>query len=183
MSKLIHVPALAVLAITMAAGQAHAGEEAKVSDPHQWLEGVEDPKALEWVKAQNAKAEAEIVDTDSDHIPLLDDAIDHAPELEQKPKWRGWIHAGTFPDTLAKYRANLENVLLEAEELFGQIHLEDGGWRGLRGRDACGMDHPADLADRRHRQRQAGRRAHRIAAVERDAVGGLIGGKRYICNN
>ena len=32
--------------------------------------------------------------------------------------------AGTFPDTLAKYRANLENVLLEAEELFGQ-GLED----------------------------------------------------------
>ena len=63
MSKLIHVPALAVLAITMAAGQAHAGEEAKVSDPHQWLEGVEDPKALEWVKAQNAKAEAELAST------------------------------------------------------------------------------------------------------------------------
>ena len=34
--------------------------------------------------ARRTKAEAETVDTDSDHIPLLDDAIDHAPELERK---------------------------------------------------------------------------------------------------
>lgn len=34
---------------------------------------------------------------DLPNIPLLDDAIDHAPELEKKPTWRGWIHAGTFP--------------------------------------------------------------------------------------
>lgn len=36
-------------------------------------------------------------DRDLPNIPLLDDAIDHAPELEKKPTWRGWIHAGTFP--------------------------------------------------------------------------------------
>ena len=36
-------------------------------------------------------------DRDLPNIPLLDDAIDHAPEAEQKPAWRGWIHAGTFP--------------------------------------------------------------------------------------
>jgi len=35
------------------------------------------------------------------HIPLLDDAIDHAAELEKKPTWRGWIHAGTFPLAIA----------------------------------------------------------------------------------
>jgi hemolysin III len=34
---------------------------------------------------------------DLPNIPLLDDAIDHAPPVEQKPAWRGWIHAGTFP--------------------------------------------------------------------------------------
>ncbi len=34
---------------------------------------------------------------DLPNIPLLDDAIDHQPELEKKPAWRGWIHAGTFP--------------------------------------------------------------------------------------
>jgi hemolysin III len=36
-------------------------------------------------------------DRDLPNIPLLDDAIDHASELEKKPTWRGWIHAGTFP--------------------------------------------------------------------------------------
>jgi hemolysin III len=36
-------------------------------------------------------------DRDLPSIPLLDDAIDHATEAEQKPAWRGWIHAGTFP--------------------------------------------------------------------------------------
>lgn len=34
------------------------------------------------------------------NLPLLDDALDH-PELEKKPLWRGWIHAGTFPLTIA----------------------------------------------------------------------------------
>lgn len=33
-------------------------------------------------------------------LPLLEDAIDH-PEVEKKPKWRGWIHAGTFPLAIA----------------------------------------------------------------------------------
>ena len=51
------------LAIGLAAGAAHANEEAKVSDPYQWLEGVEDQKALAWVKAQNAKAEQELAST------------------------------------------------------------------------------------------------------------------------
>lgn len=38
---------------------------------------------------------------DLPNIPLLDDAIDHRAELEQKPAWRGWIHAGTFPLAIA----------------------------------------------------------------------------------
>jgi hemolysin III len=51
--------------------------------------------------ARPATTNAEKVDTESDHIPLLDDAIDHAPQLESKPTWRGWIHAGTFPLAIA----------------------------------------------------------------------------------
>ena len=32
------------------------------------------------------------------HIPILDDALsDREMLLAQKPTWRGWIHAGTFP--------------------------------------------------------------------------------------
>ena len=37
---------------------------------------------------------------DLPQLPLLDDAIAHAP-VERKPTWRGWIHAGTFPVAIA----------------------------------------------------------------------------------
>ncbi len=33
-------------------------------------------------------------------IPLMEDALEH-PVTEVKPTWRGWIHAGTFPFTIA----------------------------------------------------------------------------------
>jgi len=60
------IPAAAALALAaagVAAGPAQAEGARAVSDPYQWLEGVEDPKALEWVKQQNAKAEAELAGT------------------------------------------------------------------------------------------------------------------------
>lgn len=37
--------------------------------------------------------------TDSRALPLLDEAESYPSEV--KPSWRGWIHAGTFPLTLA----------------------------------------------------------------------------------
>ena len=58
-SKLIEAAAL-VLTIGLSAGVAHANEEVAVADPNQWLEGVEDPKALEWVKAQGRAAGQDI---------------------------------------------------------------------------------------------------------------------------
>ena len=36
---------------------------ATAADPFLWLEGVEDAKALDWVRERNAKAEAEIAST------------------------------------------------------------------------------------------------------------------------
>ncbi|GAA1763850.1 PAQR family membrane homeostasis protein TrhA [Agromyces humatus] len=36
---------------------------------------------------------------DLPNIPLLDDSLTHTEEI--KPTWRGWIHAGTFPVTIA----------------------------------------------------------------------------------
>lgn len=36
---------------------------------------------------------------DAQSLPLMDDALQH--DGEQKPSWRGWIHAGTFPLTVA----------------------------------------------------------------------------------
>lgn len=63
MPKLAHACLAAGLAVA-ATGAVHAQEKSAVSnDPYAWLEAVEDPKALEWVKAQNAKAEAEIAAT------------------------------------------------------------------------------------------------------------------------
>lgn len=54
--------ALLVAGLAVAMGSVHA-QEAPVSDPYQWLEEVEAPKALEWVKARNAAAEAELAST------------------------------------------------------------------------------------------------------------------------
>ncbi|HEY0260152.1 MAG TPA: hemolysin III family protein, partial [Lacisediminihabitans sp.] len=34
---------------------------------------------------------------DLPNIPLLDAELSQDPLTEQKPTWRGWIHAGTFP--------------------------------------------------------------------------------------
>lgn len=42
---------------------------------------------------------------DSLSVPLLDESIEHerasAGASEVKPRWRGWIHAGTFPVSIA----------------------------------------------------------------------------------
>lgn len=52
--------------VASVAGIARAQETDKVTDPsdsYAWLEGVEDQKALQWVKAENAKTEAELAAT------------------------------------------------------------------------------------------------------------------------
>jgi len=48
--------------------------------------------------ANRDTASSDSLDREPDlpNLPLLEDALDHAP-LEAKPTWRGWIHAGTFP--------------------------------------------------------------------------------------
>lgn len=38
---------------------------------------------------------------DSLSLPLLEDAEHHAVSTEPKPRWRGWIHAATFPVAIA----------------------------------------------------------------------------------
>src|SRR5262245_8368031 len=35
------------------------------------------------------------------NIPLLEDELEHGTPADVKPKWRGWIHAGTFPLAIA----------------------------------------------------------------------------------
>ncbi|HET8896213.1 MAG TPA: hemolysin III family protein [Protaetiibacter sp.] len=47
----------------------------------------------------SAEAEAEPA-AGLPRLPLLEDELDHPP-VEEKPRWRGWIHAGTFPLAIA----------------------------------------------------------------------------------
>ncbi|HET6783846.1 MAG TPA: prolyl oligopeptidase family serine peptidase [Pseudoxanthomonas sp.] len=66
MPKLTHACQTIVIAagLAAAAGSSSAQEPAAVTDDkYAWLEDVEGQKPLEWVKAQNAKAEAEIAST------------------------------------------------------------------------------------------------------------------------
>ena len=64
MPKLSHLCLIAGLAAgTAAASDADVVEEVAVSDSYQWLEAVEDPKALDWVRAQNEKSQAELAST------------------------------------------------------------------------------------------------------------------------
>lgn len=60
--------------------------------------------------AKDPATSTEAVDTGIDpadggadlpNVPLLDDELEHSPDAEQKPTWRGWIHAGTFPVAIA----------------------------------------------------------------------------------
>ena len=66
MPKLTHACQTIVIAagLAAAAGSTFAQEPAAVTDDkYAWLEDVEGQKPLEWVKAQNAKSEAEIAAT------------------------------------------------------------------------------------------------------------------------
>ncbi|HRP72232.1 MAG TPA: prolyl oligopeptidase family serine peptidase [Luteimonas sp.] len=92
MTKLFPASAALALAMGLSAGLAHANGESAVTDPHQWLEGVEDPKALEWVKAQNAKAEAELASTpefkrlEADLLAIYD-SDDKIPGVYKQGEW------------------------------------------------------------------------------------------------
>ena len=47
-------------------------------DPHLWLEDIDDPAALDWVRAQNAVTEAELAGT-AEFARLEDELCSEAP--------------------------------------------------------------------------------------------------------
>src|SRR5262245_7989579 len=49
----------------------------------------------------DAEEAAEVESHEVDHLPLLEDELEHGTPADVKPKWRGWIHAGTFPLAIA----------------------------------------------------------------------------------
>src|SRR5690606_33871363 len=92
MNKSIPLAATIVLAAGLSMGLAHANEEAMVADPYQWLEGVEDPTALEWVKQQDAKAEAELAGTPEfraleAELLAIYDSDDKIPGVYKQGEW------------------------------------------------------------------------------------------------
>jgi prolyl oligopeptidase len=77
MSKLAHACHAVGIAAGLAAAGAHAQAPAS-DDPYAWLEDVSGDKALDWVRAQNGKAEAELASTpqfkqlEADILAILD---------------------------------------------------------------------------------------------------------------
>ncbi len=62
---------------------------------------VATPPELDRPAATESEAlDAPSVGPDLPNIPLLDEAIAYQ-DVDQKPTWRGWIHAGTFPAAIA----------------------------------------------------------------------------------
>ncbi|MGY0612787.1 prolyl oligopeptidase family serine peptidase [Luteimonas sp. A501] len=90
MSKLPYACLFAALAV--ASFGATAQEDAEVTDPYQWLEDVEGEKQLAWVREQNAKAEAELVDTpgfkalEADLLAVYD-SDDKIPGVYKQGDW------------------------------------------------------------------------------------------------
>jgi prolyl oligopeptidase len=119
--------------------QAAAGAE----DPYLWLEDVHGAKALEWVKAQNAKATA-VLQADADYQKDYDailkvlDATDRIPygELDHQYVFNFWQDAqhpkGIWRRTSIADYANAApawDVLLDVDKLAQDEH-ENWVWKG-----------------------------------------------------
>lgn len=91
MSQLSKLCLAAGIAAGLSMGAASA-QEAAMSDPHQWLEAVTDEKALDWVRTQNAQAEAELAATpefkqlESDLLGIYD-SDDKIPAVYKQGEW------------------------------------------------------------------------------------------------
>ncbi|HST45253.1 MAG TPA: S9 family peptidase, partial [Luteimonas sp.] len=101
MSKSPHIALLAAVIAGTAFQVAARTEDADVPDPHQWLEAVEDPKALAWVRERNAEAESEIASgagfrkLEADILAILDsDAKIPAVEKIGAHYYNFWKDAG-----------------------------------------------------------------------------------------
>lgn len=57
-------------------------------------------RARSTLSAEERQAESEPA-AGLPNLPLLEDHDDQHPVEEKKPTWRGWLHAGTFPVTIA----------------------------------------------------------------------------------
>jgi prolyl oligopeptidase len=140
MSQFSHACLIAGLAI---AGSASAQQAPATDDPYAWLEDVSGEKSLDWVKARNAKAEAELATTpqfrqleaeirailDSDQkIPSVEKIGDYYYNFwKDKQHERGlWRRT-----TLEEYRKDAPawELLLDVDAL-GKAEETNWVWRG-----------------------------------------------------
>ena len=61
-------------------------------DPHLWLEDIDDPAALDWVRAQNAVTEAELAGTAEfarleDELAAIYDSAEKIPFVAKRGGW------------------------------------------------------------------------------------------------
>ena len=132
---------LALLALVLAAPVLAA--DAPAADPRQWLEEIESPKALDWVKTRDAKTLAELqadprykqVEADARAVVLATDRIP-APELRgrwiynfwQDPKSVRGVWRRAAPEEYRKPEPRWETVLdLDA---LSTKEKENWVWKG-----------------------------------------------------
>ena len=144
MSQLLKARRAAILiaGLAVAMGSVHA-QETPVSDPYQWLEAVEDPKALEWVKARNAAAEAELATTpafkqlESQILAILDSEA-KIPYVEKIGEhyynfWKDANHQRGLwrRTTLAEYRKDKPQweTVIDLDAL-NKVESENWVWHG-----------------------------------------------------
>ncbi len=157
MSKLSHachalgiaagLAAAAVVGNAAAADPNANPEDAMPSDPYQWLEDVGGSKQLDWVRAQNAKAEAELASTpafkqleaqilailDSDaKIPVVDKIGEYYYNFWKDAQHQRGLWRRT---TLAEYRKAKPQweTVIDLDALNEAEHIADGKkwvWHG-----------------------------------------------------
>jgi len=131
-------------------GAAHAQEAAPVTDPsdsYAWLEGVEDAKALQWVRGENAKTQAELATTpefkklegeilailDSDaKIPGVEKIGDYYYNFWKDAKHERGLWRRTTLDEYRKPRPQWETVI-DLDALNRAENIADGKkwvWHG-----------------------------------------------------
>src|SRR6478672_2384118 len=74
----------AAASVTAASAQAPAAQPAAADDPYLWLEDVSGPRAMEWVNAHNAKAQA-VLEADPRYQAYYNEALTIAQAKDRIP--------------------------------------------------------------------------------------------------
>ncbi len=130
-----------------------AQEASAVTDPsdtYAWLEGVEDAKALEWVRGENAKTEAELAATpefkklEGDTVVLVQNGVYKPSDLCE---WGGKLFAkaaGGYIRLRADGTTSRDGIRFEHMEFDGKLYEDKFGRLTISGGKP--LEAPAFLA-------------------------------------